>query len=128
MDYCMTKVVKGAGAELEGRVRQALADQGFGILTEIDVEATLRNKLGAEVGTYKILGACNPAFAKGAIEMEPRIGIMLPCNVVLRGVEGGTEVSVVDPVASMAAINNPGLMAHAETVRTMLREAFENIS
>lgn len=125
MAYCETKVLKGDPAGHETRVRQALADQGFGILTEIDVEATLRNKLGAEIGRYKILGACNPAFAKGALEMEPRIGVMLPCNVVLRGVEGGTEISFVDPVASMAAIDNPGLKAHAEAVRDRLHLAFE---
>jgi uncharacterized protein (DUF302 family) len=108
--------------------KKALADQGFGVLTEIDVEATLRNKVGAEIGLYKILGACNPGFAKGAIEMEPRIGIMLPCNVVLRGVSGGTEISFVDPVASMAAIDNPGLMVHAEAVRAKLRQAFDTLS
>jgi len=126
MNYCMTKVLRGDPAEVEGKVRKALADQGFGILTEIDVEATLRAKLGAEVGLYRILGACNPAFAKGALELEPRIGVMLPCNVILRGVEGGTEVSFVDPVASMAAIENPDLKAHAEVVRAKLRGAFED--
>lgn len=128
MDYCMTKLLKGDPTDHEVRVRAALAEQGFGILSEIDVEATLRNKLGAEIGPYKILGACNPAFAKGALEMEPRIGVMLPCNVVLRGVKGGTEVSFVDPVASMAAIENPGLKAHAEAVRDKLREAFDKTS
>lgn len=125
MAYCMTKILKGSPAEHEAKVRAALAEQGFGILSEIDVEATLRSKLGAEIGQYKILGACNPAFAKGALELEPRIGVMLPCNVVLRGVEGGTEVSFVDPVASMVAIENPGLKAHAEVVRDKLRAAFE---
>nr|WP_243304474.1 DUF302 domain-containing protein [Geothrix oryzisoli] len=121
----MTKVLKGAPAEVDAKVRKALADQGFGILTEIDVEGTLRAKLGAEVGLYRILGACNPAFAKGALELEPRIGVMLPCNVILRGVEGGTEISFVDPVASMAAIDNPDLKHHAEAVRAKLQEAFE---
>jgi len=125
MTYCMTKVLKGDPARHEAAVRQALADQGFGILTEIDVQSTLRAKLGAEIGTYKILGACNPAFAKGAIELEPRVGVMLPCNVILRGVEGGTEVSFIDPVASMVAVDNAPLKAHAEAVRSRLREAFE---
>jgi uncharacterized protein (DUF302 family) len=125
MAYCMTKILKGNLAEHEAKVRASLAEQGFGILSEIDVEATLRNKLGAEIGQYKILGACNPAFAKGALDMEPRIGVMLPCNVVLRGIEGGTEVSFVDPVASMAAIDNPALKTHAEAVRDKLRLAFE---
>lgn len=125
MAYCMTKVLKGNPAEHEARLRASLAEQGFGILSEIDVEATLRNKLGAEIGPYKILGACNPAFAKIALDLEPRIGVMLPCNVVLRGVEGGTELSFVDPVASMVAIDNLALKAHAEAVRDKLREAFE---
>ncbi|MDR3684002.1 MAG: DUF302 domain-containing protein [Geothrix sp.] len=128
MAYCMTKVLKGDPAEHEAKVRAALAAQGFGVLSEIDVEATLRNKIGAEIGPYKILGACNPAFAKGALDLEPRIGVMLPCNVVLRGVEGGTEVSFVDPVASMAAIDNPALMAHAKAVGDKLRQAFEKTS
>ena len=125
MSYCMTKVLTEDPAACEVRAREALMAQGFGILTEIDVEATLRAKIGAEIGAYKILGACNPAFAKGAIELEARIGVMLPCNVVLRSVPGGTEVSFVDPVASMAAIDNPALRAHAESVRNRLREAFE---
>lgn len=128
MSYCMTKVLNGAPAELEARVRQALAEQGFGILTEIDVEATLKNKLGVEIGPYRILGACNPAFAKGALDLEPRIGVMLPCNVVLRGAAGGAEVSMVDPVASMAAIDNPALKAHAESVRTRLQAAFDSLA
>jgi uncharacterized protein (DUF302 family) len=128
MTYCMTKILKGDPAEHEARVRASLAEQGFGILSEIDVEATLRAKLGAEIGRYKILGACNPAFAKGALELEPRIGVMLPCNVVLRGVAGGTELSFVDPVASMVAIANPALNVHAEAVRDKLRQAFEQTS
>jgi len=128
MSYCMTKVLTDSPSVCEIKVRAALAEQGFGILTEIDVEATLRTKLGAEIGLYRILGACNPVFAKGAIELEPRIGIMLPCNVILRDIAGGTEVSVVDPVASMAAIDNPGLKAHAEAVRGKLQEAFDRIS
>ena len=127
MAYCMTKVLAGAPEACEARARAALGDQGFGILTEIDVEATLRAKLGAEIGAYKILGACNPAFAKGAIDLEPRIGVMLPCNVILRRVEGGTEVSVVDPVASMAAIDNPALKVHAEAVRSRLQAAFDQL-
>jgi uncharacterized protein (DUF302 family) len=128
MAYCMTKILKGNAVELEARVRASLAEQGFGILSEIDVEATLRHKIGAEIGPYKILGACNPAFAKGALDMEPRIGVMLPCNVVLRGVPGGTEISFVDPAASMAAIDNPALKTHAEAVRKKLCQAFEQIS
>lgn len=128
MSYCMTKVLAEDPAACEAKARAALMAQGFGILTEIDVAATLRTKIGVEIGTYKILGACNPTFAKGAIDLEARVGVMLPCNVVLRGIPGGTEVSVVDPVASMAAIDNAALKAHAETVRTRLLAAFEALA
>lgn len=127
MSYCMTKVLKGDPAEIDAKVRQALANEGFGILSEIDVEATLRKKLGAEIGPYKILGACNASFAKEALELEPRIGVMLPCNVVLRRVEGGTEISFVDPVASMMAIDNPALQNHAEVVAAKFHAAFAEI-
>jgi uncharacterized protein (DUF302 family) len=128
MAYCLTKILNDSPAEVEAKVRAALAGQGFGILSEIDVEATLRTKLSVEIGPYRILGACNPMFAKGALDLEPRIGLMLPCNVVLRSVEGGTEVSFVDPVASMAAIDNPALKVQAEAVREKLRQAFEQTS
>jgi uncharacterized protein (DUF302 family) len=123
----MSKTLSDSPAACEVRVRAALTEQGFGVLTEIDLEATLRAKLGAEVGAYKILGACNPAFAKGALDLEPRIGLMLPCNVVLRAVEGGTEVSVIDPVASMTAVDNPPLLAHAQLVKDLLGKAFESM-
>lgn len=128
MAYTFDRLVTGASFDdVDARTRKALADKGFGILTEIDVKATLKKKLDVEMQPYRILGACNPKMAHQAIGLEPRVGAMLPCNVILRAVEGGVEVSAIDPVASMAAINNPALHAVAGQVRDMLAEAIEAI-
>jgi uncharacterized protein (DUF302 family) len=110
-------------ADIDNRTRKALAENGFGVLTEIDVQATMKAKLGAEMPAYRILGACNPKMALGAIGIEPRVGAMLPCNVILRAVDGGVEVSAIDPVVSMQAIENADLHAVAGTVRDMLAKA-----
>lgn len=114
-------------AEALKRTRNALADQGFGVLTEIDVADTLKTKIGAEMSDYVILGACNPKMAHQALQVEPLIGAMLPCNVIVRAVEDGVEVSAVDPVASMAAIDNADLGAVATSVRNMLKSVVERI-
>lgn len=92
------------------------------MLTEIDVAATMHKKLGRDMAPYRILGACNPALAWDAIGHEPKVGAMLPCNVILRAVEGGVEVSAIDPVASMQAIDNPALTEVAGRVRGLLGE------
>lgn len=124
MNYTIDRAFPGATvSEIEPRVRAALADQGFGVLTEIDLAATMKAKLGAEMPAYRILGACNPKFAFGAIGTEPKVGTMLPCNVILREVPGGVEVSAVDPVASMAAIDNASLKDVAAQVRGLLSAA-----
>jgi len=102
------------------RTRKALAAQGFGVLTEIDVRATMKKKLDADVDDYLILGACNPQMAHQAMQLEPRVGAMLPCNVIVRSADGGVEVSAIDPVASMAAIDNDRLKSLAGKVRAML--------
>ncbi|TIO07196.1 MAG: DUF302 domain-containing protein [Mesorhizobium sp.] len=109
------------------RTRAALADQGFGVLTEIDVKATMKKKLDVNMDPYLILGACNPKMAHNAIEMEPRVGAMLPCNVIVRQVSDAVEVSAIDPVASMAAIDNQELTRVASQVRDMLAEAVRRI-
>ena len=118
----------GAGIDdVDTRTRAALADKGFGVLTEIDVKATMKKKIDVEMEPYRILGACNPNIAHQAIGMEPRVGAMLPCNVILRQVEGGIEVSAIDPVASMSSIDNDELTAIAGKVRDMLADAVEAI-
>lgn len=113
--------------EVIARTKKSLADQGFGVLTEIDVKKTLKAKIGAEIDDYVILGACNPMMAHEALKLEPRVGAMLPCNVIVRAAEGGVEVSAIDPVASMAAIDNPTLKKVAEGVRGMLKTVVEKI-
>lgn len=126
MSYTYDRLLPGESLDnAEKRVRQALQSQGFGVLTEIDVKATMKKKLDHDMPGYRILGACNPRMAKEAIALAPRIGAMLPCNVILREVEGGTEISAIDPVASMAAVENDALHAVAGQVRDMLKAAVD---
>ena len=121
MDYTINRLITGADFDVvDARTRAALAHNGFGVLTEIDVKATMKKKLDVDMPAYRILGACNPKMALEAIGMEPRVGAMLPCNVILREIEGGVEVSAIDPVASMQAIDNPALNKVAGRVRDML--------
>ena len=123
MSYTLDRIITGATfEEVDARTRKALADKGFGVLTEIDVKATMKKKIDKDMDDYRILGACNPNMAWQAIGLEPRLGAMLPCNVILREVKGGVEVSAVDPQASMAAIDNAGLKAVAGQVRKLLQE------
>ena len=124
MSYTSNRLLTGVSfAEADARTRKALGESGFGILTEIDVAATMKRKLDVEMTPYLILGACNPKMAYEAIGIEPRVGAMLPCNVILREVDGGVEVSAIDPVASMQAIDNPALHAVAGQVRDLLAAA-----
>lgn len=110
------------------RTRAALGKHGFGVLTEIDVAATLKNKIGAEIDAYMILGACNPKMADEAIKLEPRIGALLPCNVIVRATPGDEiMVSAIDPVASMQSVPNRELHFVADQVRDMLREVIDDI-
>jgi uncharacterized protein (DUF302 family) len=122
MSYTLDRMFAGATLdEIEPKVRDALAANGFGVLTEINVQATMKAKLDEDMDAYKILGACNPKMAFQAIGLEPKVGAMLPCNVILRGVDGGIEVSAVDPVASMSGIDNDDLTAVAGKVREMMQ-------
>lgn len=121
MTYTIDRMIADVGVDdVDARTRKALADQGFGVLTEIDVKATMKKKLDVEMPAYRILGACNPKMAHKAIGIEPRVGAMLPCNVILHEVEGGVEISAIDPVASMQAIENADLKAVAAEVRDLL--------
>ena len=105
----------------------ALADAGFGVLTEIDVKATMKKKIDKDMPGYLILGACNPDMAWQAIGLEPRVGAMLPCNVILRETPSRIEISAVDPQASMAGIDNDQLQHVAGQVRDMLRGVVQAI-
>lgn len=128
MSYTINRVIENANfAEVDERTRKALADRGFGVLTEIDVKATMKKKLDKDMSAYLILGACNPNMAWEAIGVEPRVGAMLPCNVILRETTDGVEVSAVDPVLSMTAIGNEQLKEIAGEVRNMLSEVINAI-
>ena len=127
MKYGYTKETTLPFTEAVTKVRETLANEGFGILTEIDVKATMKKKLDKDMLAYRIRGACNPGMAWEAIGVEPRVGAMLPCNVILREVSEGIEVSAVDPLASMSAIDNDELKQVAGKVRDMLSEVVESI-
>lgn len=110
------------------RAREALAAEGFGVITQVDIAETLKTKIGADFRPYLILGACNPGLAYEALKVEDKVGTMLPCNVVVQDVGGGrTEVAAVDPVASMRAIENPALLEKAQLVAGKLRAAIERL-
>jgi uncharacterized protein (DUF302 family) len=126
--YTLTVTVDATPDEADARVRDALQAEGFGILTEIDVEATLRTKLGEEIGPYRILGACNPALAHRAISIDPDVGAMLPCNVVIRAnPDGGTDVVAADP-AAMLAVGPANLDDIAADARARIQRALQAIS
>ncbi len=108
------------------RVVTALADQGFGVLTRIDVQATLKKKIDADTRPYTILGACNPPLAHRALSAEPGIGVLLPCNVVVAATDsGGSTVSAVDPVAMFGVIGRPDVEPLAHEVRARLQAALD---
>lgn len=128
MSYTIDRVIDSADFDaVEARTRAALTDHGFGVLTEIDVKATMKKKLDIDMDSYLILGACNPDMAHKAIGMEPKVGAMLPCNVILRAVDDGVQVSAIDPLASMQAIDNDALKAVATQVRGMLASVVSEI-
>ena len=122
MSYCFAKTLS---LEFHAAVRcvtEALKAEGFGVLTEIDVKDTLKKEINVEFRDYCILGACNPSLAYEALQVEDKVGTMLPCNVVVQDVGGGRiEVAAIDPVASMQAIENPRLKVAAERVRAKLK-------
>ena len=128
MSYCFSKNIDMTFEEAIVHVTEELKNEGFGILTEIDVKATLEKKLNVDFPKYTILGACNPPFAYRALQAEPRIGAMLPCNVIVRELEDGiVEVAAVDPLASMQAIHNKELQAIAEEIRMKLKNVIAKL-
>lgn len=129
MDYYLGTKTSGEFDEVVGKVKEALKAEGFGILTEIDVRATLKKKLNVDFRPYVILGACNPPFAYKALSVEDKIGTMLPCNVVVQQSGGDlVEVAAVDPVASMLAVDNPAIQEVAKMIRAKLQVVITRLS
>ena len=126
--YTFSAKIDGTFDEVVRKVTEALQSEGFGVLTEIDVAATLKKKLGVDFRPYRILGACHPESAYAALQAEDKIGLMLPCNVVVQEFEdGAVEVSAIDPIASMAAVQNEGLAEVAASVQQKLRSVIDNV-
>jgi len=128
MGYYFAKTLSSSFEAAESKVREELKKEGFGVLTEIDVKATLKQKLNADFRKYKILGACNPPFVHQALEAEDKIGLMLPCNVIVQELaEGKVEVAAIDPVASMQAVRNEVLAKVARQVQFKLKKVIFNL-
>lgn len=128
MSYYFSKTLQMSFDEAVAKAVEELKKEGFGILTEIDVKETLKKKLNVDFRKYKILGACNPPFAYQALQSEDKVGLMLPCNVIVQETaDGKTEVSAIDPIASMQAIDNPKLREVAEQVQAKLKKVINNL-
>ncbi len=128
MSYYIAKTVGGGFDETIARVKGALSEEGFGVLTEIDVKATMEEKLGEDFRDYRILGACNPAFAHKALTAEDKLGTMLPCNVIVQAAgDNSVEVAAVDPLASMQAVNNSELEPIAGEIRDRLERVIQGL-
>jgi uncharacterized protein (DUF302 family) len=128
MSYYFSKKIKGSFDEILKKVIASLKNEGFGILTEIDVQATLKKKLDVDFRKYRILGACNPPFAYKALQAEDKVGTMLPCSVIVQEKEEGEiEVAAVDPVASMKAIENPELLKIAQQVQEKMKKVVTSL-
>jgi uncharacterized protein (DUF302 family) len=127
MDYSITIHTPAPFAEAVARVRDALKAQSFGVLTEIDVQATLRDKLGQDMEDYLILGACNPPLAHQALAIDPSIGLLLPCNVVVRADAGQTIVEALDPQTMVTITGQPALQPVADEAAARLRTALESL-
>ena len=128
MSYYFSKTLNLPFDDAIARVTEELKKEGFGVLTDIDVRATMKKKLDVDFRNYRILGACNPPFAHQALLAEDKIGTMLPCNVIVQELAAGVvEVAAIDPVASMAAVNNPQLGAVGMEVRAKLQRVVESL-
>jgi uncharacterized protein (DUF302 family) len=128
MSYYFSKTLNLPFDDAIDRVTEELKKEGFGVLTDIDVRATMKKKLDVDFRNYRILGACNPPFAHQALLVDDKIGTMLPCNVIVQELEPGVvEVAAIDPVASMAAVNNPQLGAVGMEVRARLERVVASL-
>ncbi len=129
MSYYVSKRLNTSFNQAIEKVTAALQEEGFGILTEIDVKETLKKKLDVDFRPYRILGACNPPFAYKALQAEDKIGTMLPCNVIVQQLDDGTvEVAAIDPIASMQAVQNPQLEEIAKEVKHRLAKVVESLN
>ena len=128
MGYYFAKTLMIGFDDAVRRTTEALKQEGFGIITEIDVKDTLKRKINVDFRNYRILGACNPTLAHEALQIEDKVGTMLPCNVVVQDAGNGkTEIAAIDPVASMQAIDNPRLRHAAERVQAKLKQVIESL-
>ena len=128
MSYYFSKTVTAGFEDAVKRTTEALKAEGFGVVTDIDIRQTLKMKLNVEFREYRILGACNPTLAYEALQVENKVGTMLPCNVVVQDIGGGRiEIAAIDPVASMQAIDNAALKAAAELVQAKLRKVIASL-
>ncbi len=129
MKYYHSKTLTNTSVlALRPKVEAALKEEGFGVLTEIDIQATMKKKLGKDYLPHLILGACNPVYADKVLSIAPQISTMLPCNVTLRELEdGGVEISIIDPLAAMGVVGNPDLEVHASEVNEKLKKVLEVI-
>jgi uncharacterized protein (DUF302 family) len=128
MSYFISRALPVAFEDAVARTVEALKAEGFWVLTDIDVKQTFKAKIGVDFRDYRILGACNPALAHEALRLEDKVGTMLPCNVIVQDLGGGsTEVAAIDPVASMQAIDNAALKRAAEQVRAKLERVIQRL-
>jgi uncharacterized protein (DUF302 family) len=127
VSYYFATRISGTFDDALDRVREALQTEGFGVITEIDIQKTLNDKIGVNFRPYRILGACNPKLAFEALQIEDKVGTMLPCNVVVQQVDGGIEVAAIDPVASMESIENDELADKAKMVADKLRRVIDRL-
>ena len=128
MNYYFTTLVNGKFDAIEAKILTLLKDEGFGLITQIDMQQTLKNKLDVDFKKYKILGACNPSFAYKALQAENKIGTMLPCNLIIQEISPDTvEVSAINPMVSMQAVKNEQLKSIAITVSEKLENIINNI-
>jgi len=126
--YYFNKTVEMPFDEAIDRVTEELKKEGFGVLTEIDVQTTLKKKLDVDFRPYRILGACNPPFAHQALQAEKNIGLMLPCNVIVQDAgDGKTEVAAIDPLVAMSRVENPDLEPVAKEVQLKLQRVIKNL-
>ncbi len=127
MSYYYARTVDCGFDEAIEKVTEALKEQGFGVLTTIDVSGTLKKKLDVDVPRQTILGACNPNYAHQALQMEPHLGVLLPCNVVVRETDNGVEVAAVDAKAMLGVVGNNEMMTVAETVNGLMQKAVDAV-